>query len=251
MASIDTPDDQLVSVNYGDHEPDDWASKHQISLSELASRLNAKQHYDNRGRQIWTDGAEEATVQWNVLLAGGGGVARSLLCAWRRAASVQLSQTGAALDMAGLTKTFYNPQTGRYGVEIAWSCDNAVLTTFFFYIVVYTGPGYWRGMIGYDAAVGQYFYTDDLGANIGTGQVPVLNSDRHYWHKMKLVIDVDNTEYVRALFDGQEHNLTGIPLQWFGIAGGPQIDVYMQIMGHATTPYNVYLDDFILTHLEP
>ena len=56
MANTDTQDDQLMSVVYGDWEQDDWAAKHQISLSELASRLDAKQHFDNRGRQIWADG---------------------------------------------------------------------------------------------------------------------------------------------------------------------------------------------------
>lgn len=251
MANVDTPDDQMIAVNYGDYESDDWAAKHQISLSELASRLNSKHHFDNRGRLIWSDGAEEAVLQWNLLLVGAGAVSRSTVAVWRGAASALLSTPAVGPTGAGIWKRFYNPQTGRYGAEIAWSSALTAPNYLDLSIVVRDGVNRYTATLRLAIRGGLVQYNNAAG---GWTNIPIplcYIQDLHYWHKMKLVIDVDNLEYVRVLVDGYEYDMTGIPFHTVLDASCACLVCQCYMPGDGANVLNVYLDDFIYTHLEP
>ena len=251
MANVDTPDDQIMAVNYGDFELDDWSAKHQISLSELATRLNAKQHFDNRGRQIWIDGFEEVALQWNTGAAGGGTATRVTTNAWRGAASVLLNTPAVAGAYIRLDKLFYSPETGRYAAEITWASDTNTFTRLNLELFYYDGVNYWHGLVGLSGVNARWWYITLLGVYVYF--TPPVNQDNniHYWHKMKVVIDIDNHVYARCLFDGNEVPMTTIPLAT-GLSGlSPRIMARITLNGGAGGAYNAYIDDFILTHLEP
>lgn len=251
MASVDTEDDQVLSVIYGDHEPDDWASKHQISLSEMASRLNAKQHFDNRGRQIWTDGVEEATIQWQTSIIGAGSISRSTLAAWRGAASAELMTPAVGGPVTTLFKHFYNPNTGRYGIEVALSSDNLTFAGFQLEFRYYTGSQLIDTVLRVDGTTGMLYYRDHLNNFVSLGRSICRRDNIHFWHKLKLVVDVDEQEYIRILVDGMEFNMSGIPVHVLNNLNCNSILVRLHMLGSGTAVEKIYLDDFIYTHLEP
>lgn len=251
MASVDTPDDQLLSVNYGDIEADDWAAKHQISLAEHASRLDSRHHFDNRGRVVWTNGFENLLVKWNSATGGGGTVARAVTAAWRGNASLRMAVGAAAIDMAQIYKYFYSPLTNRYGFELAWSCSSASITEMIFYLDVYDGAFLNRAQLRYTNAAGQWQYLDAAGVNQNIGAAPILRGDIHYWHKLKIVVDSTLLEWDRVLLDGQEISMVGTGLRQFAMAAGPYINLMVEITGSALGAFALHIDDVILTHLEP
>lgn len=251
MASVDTPDDQLITVNYGDLETDDWAAKHQISLSEHASRLNAKQHFDNRGRQVWTEGFEETVLQWNLIQTGGGTVVRSTADSWRGGASALLSVPAVALATAGIERDFYNPLTGRYGFEFAWSCTKNDFRWLNFSVSFYDGTNHRIAAVRIWGATGIMNYYNSAAGWTAFGNVVCRRDTPHFWHKFKVVVDSDLSEYVRVLVDGQEYNLEGTPV-WSGLSGNcPFIQPQILLTGQGTNINPVFIDDFIFSHLEP
>ena len=251
MANVDTPDDQIIAVNYGDVETDDWAAKHQISLSEQASRLDAKQHFDNRGRQIWTDGFENLVVQWNVILIGGATAVRSTISAWRGNACALFTVPAVALAHATIQKYFYSPETGRYGIEFAWSSDNNDFRYLYMETYINDGTRLYNATVRVDGNTGRLQYQNNTGAYTTFGNPITQIDDIHFWHKMKLVYDTDLMEYVRFLFDGNEYDLSGIPLYSIASALTPRIDVCISLVSDGAAIYTAKIDDFILTHLEP
>lgn len=251
MAKVDTPDDQQLSVIYADDELDDWNGKHQIGLSELATRLNAKQHFDNRGRQIWTDGAEEATLQWVLVENGGGTCSRSTTCAWRGAACARHNHPAAGAPQVYNNKRFYNPLTGKYGLEIAFSVDNTTFDNIKLILWFYTGTRLYFYVIEITSATGILQYRDAAGVYQPTPLQTYLYTDHHMWHKLKMVCDTDNIEYARIMLDGQELDMTGIAVANTPSALAAHMSASFYSAGSGTAIENIYFDDFILTHLEP
>ena len=251
MANVDTPDDQTVAVNYGDMETDDWASKHQITLSELASRLNAKQHFDNRGRQIWTDGFEELVLQWIPTVLGASTTTRDTTTAWRGAACNRHTHAAMIASQVTMTKHFYTPQTGRYGYEISFAVDALTFNDIRFSMRYYDGVIYYTNYIRIMGTTGEVFYQNVGGVWVSTGFFVTLSNDIRMWHKVKFVMDIDLQEYVRVMIDGNELNLVGVPCWQAGSITTPRIICDYRSQAANNIIQNFYFDDFILTHLEP
>lgn len=230
---------------------DDWGKKNIIGLAELATRLGAKQGFDNRGRQIWSDGSEQPTIRWIPWTAGGAGIARVATCSWSDGWSIEHNLPAVVGSSALLTKHFYSPGTGRYGIEISVSMDRIDFEEIRLGFYYWTGTHYVEGVVRVVGTTGIVRYLDDTPGWTDIGVNMCLRADIHYWHKIKLVVDINLEEYVRILIDGNEFDLTGIPLFNVLNATCNNISAAFQSWGNATAVNNIYWDDFIFTHLEP
>ena len=229
---------------------DDWNEIQTIGLNELATRLGSKQHFDNRGRQIWIDSFENTNIQWNSVLVGGGTVAKSTAQSWSSNNSLLFSTPATSPSSAHINKTFYNPSTGRYGFEFTWSCNAASFDYFTIVVQIFDGSDKYSGEIRFNGTTKRYEYSWGFGAWTAVGPVFTSTGDLNFWHKFKYVIDIENNKYIRLLVDGNEINMSGLSLWGGASATTSRIWVGLTLQGNGATAYQFAIDDFIFSHLE-
>lgn len=230
---------------------DDWGLKNIIGLAELATRSGAKQGFDNRGREIWSDSFDVPTLQWLTSISGDATVSVSTDCAWKGTSSCKLTVTGNAGDNVNLHKYFYNPLTGRYSAEFAWSSGVITFAHFMLWIRVYDGT--WSSRFGLQLSntANQYAYWNSAAGVTTLQSNPCIYADKHSWHKMKLAVDTDNDKYIRVLIDGTEYDLSTAGVNKVASGLCPRIEVGLQFYGDGVNPGDLYLDNVIFSHLEP
>ena len=230
---------------------DDWNQVSTIGLNELATRLDALQQFDNRGRQIWCEDFEDTVLKWRTFVSGGSTSARSTAASWHGAASCLHNHPGPGLGTAIRYRKFYNPTTGKYSMEMAFSA----LTTDFFEIrmqlEVFDGTNQINQHIRIQGTTGNLQYRNNAGGWTDVGGTVGLIADIHFWHKIKLVVDADSVEYLRLIVNGTEHDLSGISSDLTPSALCPHINIAFYSEGVAGSPTAVYFDNIIFSHLEP
>ncbi|RLF29887.1 MAG: hypothetical protein DRJ99_03235, partial [Thermoplasmata archaeon] len=95
----------------------------------------------------------------------------------------------------------------------------------------------------------QYIAQDTSWVDIGTAAK--VNTSRHLWHTTKLVIDAENECYSRWLFDSQEINMEGIPVQSTTDNTAPYIEYQIRGYSGGMLTQRLYVDNFIFTQNEP
>lgn len=251
VANVDTPDDQLLSVVYGDMEDDFWGSKHQISLSELAARLDSRQFYDFRGNYYWSNDFESNILKWRAAMIGGSTVNRDATIAYKGAASMRLRTGIAVLSAAVVHKDQVLPPGDRIGFEATISFIGLAHPSFRITTEWNNGTLFYRGGFRIVPATGVVQIMSSLGGWVDLGVTICCLGIPTYWHRIKFVIDQTTGYYTRLLLDGIEYDIRNYPL-FSGVSANCRRWVStISISGDNVAAYDTHIDNTVFTYHEP
>lgn len=224
----------------------------EVSMGELAARLNSVNYFERRGEVVFLDDFEDSTLKWYADgVEAGWSVLRSNVTARDKNYSLKLTTGAQALDYVYARHNNYLPTSTRLGFENSFVLGSdifAILTSLHFFD-------------GTNEYYGQFEYlppTDDLRIKIGVDKYFVLETDLdlkeedYTFHTWKLVVDLKEGKYVRGFLNNKEYNLSAHDLL---IDESPDIAPYMYVMlyvinYHAGAVY-AYIDNVIYTQNEP
>lgn len=227
---------------------DDWDTKSQINLGELATRLGALQGYDNRGRQLWSDdfGAEHLKWNTNVSLAS---ISLDKTHVQKGNQSVVLS-INVGNGSAEIFKDMYSPLTGIYGAEMTWSCTIPDFNELRFGLIVYDGTYKWTYEV-YVATTDRSFRIPTEGISyVIIGSMTYEHGDGHFWHTWKFVADTNTGAIHRVMIDGIMYDASAHIVRHTVDASDPHLNLYINILNLGKPATDLYVDNVILTHLE-
>jgi len=239
------------------HTRPDWTTYGKLDqifalydLGELAVRLGSIVSYDRRGNVLWLDDFEDGLIKWKELI--GVGVAPWDSATTKARNGGKSAYTSCSADTsprAELSKGLPWRVAGKFGLEVSFA-TGANESQPYVKFQVYDGTQLYDFQIRFSTtnSLIQYRDADGNWQNLATG-VNILKGDT-YWHTLKLVIDSNEGEYIRVLFDGQDYSMAGIA----GAVSASSIAPYLLITLANTTvggvDSEIYYDDCIITQNE-
>ncbi len=221
-----------------------------ISRAEQAARLGSIDTFDRRGEIVFIDDFEDG-IKW---FEGGTGATIALSNAYAnsKALSIKLLTAATTDRTAFIQKILPIATEGKYSLEIATLIADATnLKDFYIELQYNDGAINYAGRVKYDHvnSILLYFNTGGTWTEFATGiAYTVLLS---YFRKVKLVIDLSSKKYVRAIFNGNEYDLSGCYLK----STASITEKYLTATALITTATNValvqYFDDVLVKSNEP
>jgi hypothetical protein len=220
-------------------------------LAELAVRLGSIVSYDRLGEVVFLDGFEQSIPRY-ALQCDGLGCSADYSAAHARNGlrSIHLvagsdGDTDAALNFASV-----DIPPSRVGVQCSFIgvTNLSVLTMNVFAALL---DGSWHAALSIHPLSQVLTIDDDTGAPLTIDAATPVSQDLLAWNTWKLVVDLVHHTYIRARFNGNSYDLTGIPLQSVGGPGRGQITLEVHLVGEVGLNDDAYIDDLILTQNEP
>lgn len=231
---------QSLDVVYGVHE-----------LGELSARLGSIVTVDRRGTVMLLDDFDDAPLKWYVDTGGAGESATHCTTnAKRGAGSVEIANVKDALSWVMLDRFMENPQVGSMGIEFSFTLHTSI-------------PELW---VGVNEILGGLRYRPRIRLRPGTGDISVFDSgaawavidsgfnlvkNDYMWYTAKLVYDRATGYYKRAIFGGQEYDLSSYAIPSDASVADPWLNPFLYVAGSFASAATNYADDFILTQNEP
>lgn len=218
---------------------------------EAAARLGSINVYDRRGWTVWMDNFEAPVLKWTSSRAGAG-VAPLLVTtdAWMGVQSVYFDTPAGALNLSTMSKHFPLLRLGQAGFE--------------FWIRGYTRTaGYFRARFDINDATNHTraelqidLQADTVSIVTPAGVIVIaigLFPDLVFlpFIPIKVVIDMDNDNYIRLLVGSNEYDISAHALVTVGISTARYITTGFQLHPDIAEDTYVWLDNFILTQNEP
>ncbi len=220
-------------------------------LGELAARLGSIVTFDRRGDVYWLDGFEEGIAKWDVDTVGtGAAVGLSGDYARNGKWSCELKAGSDILHFAGISRLFPYPMLSRWGFECHWSFDSD-LEAFDIAVAVYDGTNLTSGRLRYDAVNQKLQYLDENGVMQDLATGVGLHDHYNMFNGFKLVVDLEEGEYERAILNEAEYDMEGIALEQSADGHSPVIKLGIRNTGMGGKNGIVYVDDVIVTQNEP
>jgi len=220
-------------------------------LAEHAVRLGSIDTFDRRGDVLEMDDFEQGTLKWRFSLYGAGARgaispthARSkgysmelitgsdggqeILAQWRLPYP-KLSKTGLELSFAMGTDLF----------RIPWALHR------------HDGTLGYTFELHYNNNTFELSYLNPLGLRTVFATGVRLYNAPHLFNYLKLVADLSNNTYVRAIVNEVQYDLSGCPCYITASALIPHLEISMRCAGNLGTNISSYVDDVIVTRDEP
>jgi len=240
------------------HTLPDYTTKYKLAKifgnvdnAELAARLGGPTTMDRRGNIIWYDDFEAAAaLKWDPNIAPGGTVAYSAERAFMGNQSLKLVTDNDLGDFIVLRKSFPLPVERTIGLEFMFciTVENPIVQPT---LEGWDGTNYFIGQLLWNQLTGKLYYYN---AGFAWTELPVYDATTlmyEPWFYMKLVINWDTKEYVRAIFGGTTYDLSGIPMCESPSITLQHVDVYLGVENTAGAISTVYIDNVVLTQNEP
>jgi len=221
-------------------------------IAELAARLGSPDTFDRRGNVLWYDDFEGGVEKWTYVTDGvGGGLEWSAESSKTGRFSAKLKTPPNDASYGQMRCRIAYPQTSRVGLEIAFSIpDGLALTYVWLTLHIRTSAWLHSAQLKYDVP------TDTLAWREGalwTDLSPVVKLARaaELFHVIKVVADMEKKEYVRAVLDNNEWDLTGETTAGHASPDAAEIRGYVQIRPSTDDEMYILVDNAIITHNEP
>lgn len=232
----------------------DWGGLRQRSLvhggadiGEQAARLNVTFVQDRRGAVLFWDAFNYSTHGWPTYISGAGSsVATTTASTHSGERSLRLTAGSDVSRAARITRVFHPETTGIIGVSI-WFQAQTEFEQLYLFPHLYTGTKRHNFPLMLDRTNNTLTYRDaegDLVTVISGDKLRIGSAD---WHFLKLVVDAENAEYVRAALDFTEVSLDGIASAFVDDSTSPRIELVIHLTGRAGENDIVDIDDFVLT----
>lgn len=222
-----------------------------LDMGELAARLGSIVTYDRRGDVIFLDDFEDGLIRWLQATSGtGAAIAVDTTRARNGAQSVKLTGGSDGNRNALISHRQAIQFLGRIGFEISFMHDGSY-ESFANHLEVNNGSGTWAFEVRYTLASKLLEYSDEDGNYQTLDASLTINNASGLFHTIKVVLDLDAMEYVRALVDTDSYDLSGIGGFKSSSADIPEIFAQARHVSRSGQNDVVYVDDAIITQNEP
>lgn len=230
---------------------DEFAQNYPVGIGDGAARLGSIKTYDMRGRAIFLDDFEAAVLHWETTnLGAGGSQALDTTHVRNGNQSVKLVTNTGIAPASAISRKFPLPKRERIGIETSLTLENQA-DNFRIGIDLYDGTDHSLAMLQFRTGWQRIEYWSAARTWVNTGLVWCSDYDPFLFNTIKLVLNYKTNEYVRIMYDYQEIDMTGIPLE---VGGGPVIphmELRYDAVGDTSNNRTAYVDDVILTTMEP
>jgi len=216
-------------------------------LGELAARLGSIVTYDRRGSVLWFDDFEHGLSPWLPQTSGTG--AQVLVVAdptYRGGYAAKCIGGSDSQKVAGVLKRVQPFTLGKLGWEVTLSLgspNNFVR----FHMQHNDGSEIVRWTIELKAETNKLKYRDSNAVyQIFTDHI-IPDSDEELFHTIKLVVDVQNREYVRFMIDQSEYSLAGIKPEVLADTSDPRLEFYVFVASRDGQNDYIIVDSAIIT----
>ena len=222
-----------------------------ITLAEAAVRNGSIVSFDRRGEVIFQDSFENSLAGWYLVTVAGANVTLSTTYCLSGALSAKMVTPAAINGIGGMQHGIPVTTPKKIGIEIASYLADAInLKDFYFGLTYQDGANACSGYLKYDHVNGKLQYMNSAGAwvDIATSAFTVISA---YFRRFKLVIDYEKNEYVRAIVNGKEYDLSNIAIPQSVSVGEKRIVVSIYMATANAAGSTLYFDDVIITQNEP
>lgn len=194
-----------LSLNYGGQD---------ISLAELAARSGSIKTLDRRGDIVLIDDFQGNLNKYSI--SGTGYYALNTERALVGDKSLKVVTGGTDGDRLSFQRAIPDVHPTKWGNEVRF-CLNANGDYFVDLTMDFIDDGsdLTRGAIRYadNNGVGEISYRDENGTWVYLADARFTINDESMFHSLKVVADFNKKQYVRAVVDGVDYSLKGIPLE--------------------------------------
>lgn len=221
-----------------------------VDNAEMAARTNGLSMLDRRGQVVWWDDFEDANAaKWYTDADGAGSVALSTERAWMGNQSLKTVTDVNTDDRVFMGKQFSLPPSHRMGMEIMFTITGGAPYVIFNF-TGYTGAYKVTMQLKYDHNLLKLYYLNSADAWVELAVNDYTSGTQEQWIYIKLVVDWDLREYIRAIFCGTEYDLSGIGARVTASATLPFIGCYYSNNAATDAAATIYWDNFIFTQNE-
>lgn len=233
-------------------DPEDvFGNPNYIGAGELAARLGSIKNFEHRGQVVWMDDFEGSVLRFESTLVGAGAaVALSTAQSLSGIQSVKITSGTGHLGHATIYRYLSAPRSTKVGLEFAFTTQTNIsyITA---YATIYDGSDLVRGWFKVDYSTGHIYYRNSAGTWVDTGFDAQLTNNDRLFRRLKFVFDYSTQEWVRAFFDNEIFDMSGIAMQTSSSATLKQLYVAIALYGDEAHNCFSYVDDVIVTHNEP
>ncbi len=231
-------------------QQDPFGSNTTVGFAEHAARTGSPMVFDRRGNFLYSDDFESATLKFSSTPSAGGSNTRSTDTARTKDFSLKMI-TGPTAGVFNQIAYFHNDF--HNGTKIGSQISFATVETGNFdvrnRIIFNSGTQVMEGNIVF---LGQtLFYLNAAGGFTAISSNLPIRSSIFEWSTLKLVIDIQTRQYVRAIFLGQAFDLSGIALNVSSNTLLRLLTTVFTLTTYVNAAKTAYFDNYILTENEP
>lgn len=230
---------------------DVWDNAISTGIGELIAALTPAKRFDRRGDIIFIEGFESGLTH-GVVTTSGTGAAVAVTTAEARSGGLAAKLTGGSdgSRYAALSWYFHQTPEGKIGLEAHFRPD-ADIQYLVLQIAWYDGAELHQGNLRWNNDNEDFEYYDSAGAyqQLQTGDDLIGRAG--LFHTAKLVVDVENDLYHRALCRAAEVDMSSYALYTPTDTSGPYILFTVFLYSHSGDNDWCYLDNVIMTQNEP
>lgn len=220
-------------------------------LAEQAVRLGSINAFDRRGTTIWMTDFENGLQgsTFGTDHANSEGI-MSATRSYHGAYSIKLDPRGAAESYVEWSRVIHYLEGGRVGLEVSVSLDDSP-DSVRIKLLYFDGTTQSRAELHYDHASGNW----TVRTGIATWETILsgykLQTGAAAWHPIKLIVDFDNGEYVRAQMSRRSVDISAYDLYTVGSGNLGQLSARVMAYGAVAAHAPVWADGIIVTQNEP
>jgi len=218
-------------------------------MAELAVRLGSIITYDRRGDVVWFDSFENGTLVWSTTIDGTtGSIAIETANPHHGAFCCRLTTSHDDIFRTRIYKRFPITIRGGLGLECSLTI-NPNCDSFDLRFTRHDGVNYHVGGLHHDQLHNklQYYDYEDRLQDLATG-IQLYSAS---YHTIKMVVDLKNDKYVRALLDNESYDMSTLAVYRIDSPIEPYLSVQLTYIGKSGLLLANYLDDIIITQNEP
>ncbi len=181
-------------------------------LGELAVRLGSYNSFDRRGEQVWSDDFSTGLNDWSMASDPAGGTFK-LVAGKRYLSPYQAQITCPTTGNKFVSLTHYLPTgiLGKVGCEIALYPEND-FTNFYMLLTYNNLTRYFQSQVLVRKNTDIIQISDKTSGLVKIGKLSDYYKLDTSYHVVKLVMDFENGNYIRFMFDDFEKGLSSYSL---------------------------------------
>lgn len=221
-----------------------------LDVGELAARIWSPNTWNRQGNVLFMDSFEEGVLNWKEDDNGGAGsVAISTDRSRTGGSSVKLVTSGNGETLVGMSKGFVTGYDGKIGVEFHVLTEDEDIG-FRLTVYIYDGTNMYDASILWVPASNTFYYMDSAQSGVALSTSLYAADDDETWVPIKLVVDMENMEYMNARVGNTSFDLSGEGLHSTAAGTEPNFAVLLEVLEYAADPKTGYIDDVIITQNE-
>lgn len=220
-------------------------------LAELAARLGSPVTHDRGGSVLFLDSFTYGLGGWDATGYGTGASVALVPTPFRSGPfAVKMVAGSDGASAAKIVRRVPYPVLNQYGLEMSYRME---ANTAYIDMVLsrMDGTNEHSFYVRYDNLLNELQIKDSDGNFEAVATGMELWGDRAIFHNLKLVVDLEDDEFVRLVSNDCPYLLTDKPAYVFANADNPHVRIDVKLWGNAGANGFSYFDDVILTQNEP